>query len=204
LTNASASEVKRTAIETLGVVGMAPDYFERLPRQLSGGQKQRVAIARAIATHPRLLILDEPTSALDASVQAQILSLLVQLQSQYSLSYMLITHNIAVAGYLSDMVAVMYAGNLVEYGPSAQVMNKPRHPYTITLIRSAPTADPWNRHLLETEVSGEVPSAIHPPPGCKFNPRCQYAEGICKVEAPPLEEISPGHWVACHFSNKTA
>jgi oligopeptide/dipeptide ABC transporter ATP-binding protein len=204
LTSARESEQRRTAIESLEAVGMSSDYFDRLPRQLSGGQKQRVAIARAISTHPKLLVLDEPTSALDASVQAQILRLLVQLQEQYSLAYMLITHNIAVAGYLADVVAVMYAGNLVEYGPAAEIVKKPRHPYTITLIKSAPTPDPWNRHLLDIELSGEVPSAIRPPPGCKFNPRCPYAESVCKNEVPPLEEISPGHWVACHFVEKTA
>ncbi|HXW37604.1 MAG TPA: ABC transporter ATP-binding protein [Nitrososphaerales archaeon] len=204
LTKLSGREVRETVIRTLTDVGMGEDYFDRLPRQLSGGQKQRIAIARAISTHPKLLILDEPTSALDASVQAQILSLLVKLQDQYGLSYMLITHNIAVAGYLSDTVAVMYAGNLVEFGPAEEVLKKPRHPYTVTLIASAPTPDPWNRHLLSTEISGEVPSAIDPPKGCKFNPRCPFAEEICTSEVPVLEEVSTGHWAACHFPEKTA
>lgn len=204
LTDMSSSEVRQAAVESLSNVGLSEDFYDRLPRQLSGGQKQRVAIARAIATHPRLLILDEPTSALDASVQAQILNLLIELQKKYTLSYMLITHNISVATYLSDTMAVMYAGNLVEYGPCSTVVAKPRHPYTITLIKSAPIPDPWHRNLLETEIAGEVPSAIDPPTGCKFHPRCPYAEDLCTSSSPPLEEISTGHWVACHFVEKTA
>jgi oligopeptide/dipeptide ABC transporter ATP-binding protein len=204
LTDMKRDEVKETSLKSLEAVGLSAEFEGRLPRQLSGGQKQRVAIARAISTNPRLLILDEPTSALDASVQAQILSLLVDLQKRLSLSYMLITHNIAVASYLSDYMAVMYAGNLVEYGPCLEVVSKPRHPYTITLIESAPVPDPWKRNLLKVEIAGEVPSAINPPPGCKFNPRCPYAESKCSVDVPELREISKGHWVSCHFVEKTA
>jgi oligopeptide/dipeptide ABC transporter ATP-binding protein len=204
LTDMSDSEIRNTAMESLRAVGLSDEFAERLPRQLSGGQKQRVAIARAISTRPKLLILDEPTSALDASVQAQILNLLVDLQRRFSLSYMLITHNIAVASYLSDLIAVMYAGNVVEYGPSSEVLVKPRHPYTITLMKSAPTPDPWNRTLLTTEISGEVPSAIDPPSGCKFNPRCPFAESICTKEVPLLRSITADHTAACHFLEKTA
>jgi oligopeptide/dipeptide ABC transporter ATP-binding protein len=200
----SDSEVKKSIQEHLSAVGLGPDFAERLPRQLSGGQKQRVAIARAISPHPKLVILDEPTSALDESVQAQILTLLVDLQKKFNLSYMLITHNIAVAKYLSDEIAVMYSGNLVEQGPTLTVIEKPRHPYTIALVRSAPTPDPWGRNILQTEIRGEVPSAINPPSGCRFNPRCPFADGICKVENPQLEEVSPSHLVACHFHEKTA
>jgi peptide/nickel transport system ATP-binding protein len=203
LTDMSENEVRREAATSLVAVGLGEDYLDRLPRQLSGGQKQRVAIARAISTHPKLLILDEPTSALDASVQAQILRLLVELQETFDLSYMLITHNIAVARYLSDIVAVMYAGNIVESGPAKEVTERPRHPYTMALIASAPDPDPWKRNLLSTEITGEVPSAISPPPGCKFNPRCPYAERICTETPPPLEEIAQGHLVACYFTSKT-
>jgi len=185
-------------------VGLSADFAERLPRQLSGGQKQRVAIARAIAIQPSLVILDEPTSALDASVQAQILKLLLDLQKEFNLTYLLITHNIAVAKYMADFVTVMYAGNVVEYGPCKTVISKPRHPYTIALISSAPVPDPTTRNLLQTEIKGEVPSAIDPPSGCKFNPRCPFAEDICTSTNPPLQEISPEHFVACHFVNKTA
>jgi len=189
---------------SLGRVGLSVDFAERLPRQLSGGQKQRVAIARAIAIQPSLVILDEPTSALDASVQAQILKLLLDLQKEFNLTYLLITHNIAVAKYMADFVTVMYAGNVVEYGPCKTVISKPRHPYTIALISSAPVPDPTTRNLLQTEIKGEVPSAIDPPSGCKFNPRCPFAEAICTSTNPPLQEISPEHFVACHFVNKTA
>ena len=189
---------------SLGRVGLSVDFAERLPRQLSGGQKQRVAIARAIAIQPSLVILDEPTSALDASVQAQILKLLLDLQKEFNLTYLLITHNIAVAKYMADFVTVMYAGNVVEYGPCKTVISKPRHPYTIALISSASVPDPTTRNLLQTEIKGEVPSAIDPPSGCKFNPRCPFAEAICTSTNPPLQEISPEHFVACHFVNKTA
>ncbi|MGO9643145.1 MAG: ABC transporter ATP-binding protein [Candidatus Bathyarchaeia archaeon] len=188
----------------LTAVGLSLDMSDRLPRELSGGQKQRVAIARAIGLQPKLVILDEPTSALDASVQAQILRLLLDLQKEFTLSYLLITHNIAVAEYLSDFMAVMYSGEVVEYGETSEIMAKPRHPYTITLISSAPIANPWKRNLLQAEIRGEVPSAIDPPSGCKFHPRCPYAETICSTENPKLREISSGHFVACHFVEKTA
>jgi len=196
--------VNQAVTRSLELVGLSADFAERLPRQLSGGQKQRVAIARAIAIQPSLVILDEPTSALDASVQAQILKLLLDLQKEFNLTYILITHNIAVAKYMADFVAVMYAGNLVEYGPCKTVISKPRHPYTIALITSAPVPDPTTRNLLQTEIKGEVPSAIDPPSGCKFHPRCPFAEAICTSTVPPLEELSSGHLVACHFVNKTA
>lgn len=197
--DAVASAIQRS----LTAVGLSRDIADRLPGQLSGGQKQRVAIARAIGPQPKLVILDEPTSALDASVQAQILGLLLELQKEFSLSYMLITHNIAVAEYLSDFMAVMYSGDAVEYGRTEEIMAKPRHPYTIALISSAPIANPWKRNLLQVDIRGEVPSAINPPPGCKFHPRCPYAESICSQQNPKLQEISPGHLVACHFVQKT-
>lgn len=127
-------------------------------------------------TEPKLVILDEPTSALDASVQAQILKLLIELQTKYSLSYLIITHNIAVAEYLADKIYVMYAGKIVEGGPSKTIINKPRHPYTITLTASAPVANPRKRTILNVEVKGEVPSVLNPPPGCRFHPRCSYGK----------------------------
>lgn len=203
LIGGSKSGVQDRVYRSLAAVGLSEEQAQRLPKQLSGGQRQRVAIARAIAPSPKLLILDEPTSALDASVQAQILRLLIELQSNFGLSYMLITHNIAVAQYLSDTVAVMYAGHVVEYGPTKAVLAAPRHPYTITLMNAAPIANPWKRNLLSVEIKGEVPSSINPPPGCRFNPRCPYAEAICSQVDPPLEEVSPGHLVACHFKEKT-
>ena len=197
------AKIEDMVLKSLEAVGLSEEQAYRIPKQLSGGQRQRVAIARAIAPSPKLLILDEPTSALDASVQAQILRLLIELQNKYGLSYMLITHNISVAQYLSDVVAVMYAGHLVEYGPTKAVMANPRHPYTITLMQAAPIANPWTRNLLNIEIRGEVPSAINPPTGCRFNPRCPYAGDICQKVDPPLEEVTPGHLVACHFKEKT-
>ena len=196
-------EVEEAVRRSLKAVGLSEDFAQRLPRQLSGGQKQRVAIARAISTQPSLVILDEPTSALDASVQAQILKLLLEIQREFKLSYMLITHNIAVAQYMSDFIAVMYAGKLVEYGQTKAVLTKPRHPYTIALTQSAPIPDPTKKNLLQVEIKGEVPSAINPPSGCRFNPRCPYAESLCSEQNPALEEISPQHFVACHFVQKT-
>jgi len=189
---------------SLDTVGLPQEIADRFPGQLSGGQKQRVAIARAIGPQPKLVILDEPTSALDASVQAQILRLLLDLQKEYSLSYMLITHNIAVAEYLSDFMLVMYSGDVVEYGRTEDIMAKPRHPYTIALISSAPVANPWKRNLLQVDIRGEVPSAINPPSGCKFHPRCPFAESICTKERPNLRELSTGRYAACHFVEKTA
>ncbi len=189
-------------MESLKAVGLSQEHAYRLPTHLSGGQKQRVAIARAIAPQPRLVILDEPTSALDASVQAQILNLLLSLQTNYNLTYILITHNISVAEYLSDFLVVMYAGSVVEQGPTASVIANPRHPYTKTLIASAPIPNPLKRTLLTTEIIGEVPSVINPPSGCKFNPRCSYAEQICREKIPELREISPGQFAACHLAEK--
>ena len=204
LVGGDRKSTRETVLKSLEEVGLPAEYADRYPTSLSGGEKQRVAIARAIATYPKLVILDEPTSALDASVQAQILKLLLDLQTQYSLSYMFITHNIAVATYFSDTLAVMYAGNVVEYGQTKSVMTKPRHPYTIALVSSAPLPNPRVRNLLNVEIVGEVPSAIDPPSGCKFHPRCPYAEKICSEVNPPMEEIAPGHFVAFHFVDKTA
>jgi peptide/nickel transport system ATP-binding protein len=196
-------KINEIVMRSLKAVGLSAAHADRLPAHLSGGQKQRVAIARAIAPQPKMVILDEPTSALDASVQAQILNLLLDLQKNYNLTYLIITHNISVAEYLSDTLIVMYAGNVVEYGPSSSVIAKPRHPYTITLISAAPIPNPWKRNLLNTEIKGEVPSAINPPSGCKFHPRCPYAEKICSEESPELRAIAPGHYVSCHFAEKT-
>jgi oligopeptide/dipeptide ABC transporter ATP-binding protein len=203
LLDSDRDEIHETVMRSLKIVGLS-GYADRLPGHLSGGQKQRVAIARAIAIRPEMILLDEPTSALDASVQAQILNLLIELQKDYNLTYLLITHNIAVAEYLSDLLTVMYAGNVVECGPTSSVISKPRHPYTIALISSAPIPNPWKRNLLNVEIKGEVPSAVNPPSGCKFHPRCPYAEKICEEQSPSMVEIAPGHLVSCHFADKTA
>lgn len=204
LSSMNKNDRERKAAEVLNAVGLDSKFLDRLPRQLSGGQKQRVNIARAIVTEPSLVMLDEPTSALDASVQAQILNLLLELQSKFNLSYLIITHNISVAEYLSDRTYVMYAGKVVEYGPTNAVIKDPRHPYTIALITSAPIPDPRERNLLKVEIVGEVPSVVNPPSGCRFHPRCPYAEQKCSDQEPLLEPLGPGRFAACHFIEKTA
>jgi oligopeptide/dipeptide ABC transporter ATP-binding protein len=197
LTDLSKSEIEEKVSAALEAVGLGPEFMDRYPKQLSGGQKQRVSIARAIVLNPKLLVLDEPTSALDASIQAQILKLLLELQRKFSLSYMLITHNIAVAQYLADRIAVMYCGKIVEYGGIKDVIKEPLHPYTQALITSAPIPSPWKRNILEVEIKGEVPSAINPPPGCRFGPRCPHFKNICAEKHPELEMIKKDHYVSC-------
>ncbi|AOL16864.1 dipeptide/oligopeptide/nickel ABC transporter ATP-binding protein [Sulfolobus sp. A20] len=179
--------------ELLKEVGLDYDYVkDKYPRELSGGQLQRVAIARALAKEPEFLILDEPTSALDASVQAQILNLLADLQKERNLTYLFITHNISVAKFISNRVIIMYAGKLVEEGNSSEVISEPMHPYTQALLNSVPDL---NRKQLKPP-SGEVPSLINPPKGCRFHPRCPMAMEVCKNNEPPLVEVN-GRKVAC-------
>ena len=204
LSELTKEEIDSKITQVMKEVGLGNDILRRVARQLSGGQKQRVNIARAIVNEPKLVILDEPTSALDASVQAQILNLLLDLQATHGLSYLIITHNISVAEYLSDRIYVMYAGGIVEQGPTDEVIKKPRHPYTIALLSSAPIPDPKRRNLLSTEIAGEPPSAIDPPPGCRFNPRCKFAKEICHVKEPSLDPLSQHRFVACHFVSETA
>ena len=188
------SETKRKMVkDALESVGLDFDYVAmKYPRELSGGQLQRVAIARALITSPEFVVLDEPTSALDASVQSQILNLLVKIQRERGITYMFITHNIHVARYISDRIAVLYAGKLTEVGNAEDVISSPKHPYTQSLIASVPSL---KRRELQPPT-GEVPSLINPPPGCRFNPRCPYVMEICKKEEPPLFEYD-GRKVAC-------
>jgi len=204
LSKLTREAVDERVAQVMNEVGLGNDMLYRVPRQLSGGQKQRVNIARAIVSEPKLVVLDEPTSALDASVQAQILNLLLDLQTRHGLSYLIITHNISVAEYLSDRIYVMYAGKIVEKGPTDDVIKKPRHPYTIALLASAPIPDPKKKNLLGVEISGEPPSAIEPPLGCRFNPRCPLAKELCRGKEPTLDQISENRFVACHFVGETA
>ena len=204
LSSMTKEEIDMKVTKIVEEVGLSRDILDRVPRQLSGGQKQRVSIARAIVSEPKLVMLDEPTSALDASVQAQILNLLMDLQTKHGLSYLIITHNISVAEYLSDKIYVMYAGKIVEYGSTESVIAKPRHPYTIALLSSTPVPDPKTRNLLNVEIVGEPPSSIKPPSGCRFHPRCPYAEEICQTKEPVLDVLTDDRLVACHFVNKTA
>jgi len=177
-----------------------PEEFARkYPHMLSGGQRQRVAIARALILRPNFIVADEPVSMLDASVRVEILLLLKELQKKYNLSYLYITHDIATAKYFSEKIAVMYAGKIIEVGPSSMVLKNPLHPYTRALIDAIPDPDPSNRFKIRKVVKGEPPNLMNPPKGCRFHPRCPYAKDVCKVEEPLLKEIEPGHQVACHL-----
>jgi len=179
-------------------VGLNESHLYRYPHEFSGGQRQRIAIARVLALRPKFVVLDEPTSALDVSVQAQILNLLKDLQKKYGLTYLFISHNLAVVRYMSDRIAVMYLGKIVELGPSEEIFENPLHPYTRALISMIPVPDPFQaRKRKKIVLQGEPPSPIDPPPGCRFHPRCPYARDVCKVREPPLVEYSRGHYVAC-------
>lgn len=196
------TQVDEQISKVLELVGLSREFLTRRPTELSGGQKQRVSIARAIVSSPEVVLLDEPTSALDVAVQSQILNLLVNLQGVYGIGYLLVTHNIAVARFMSDSIAIMYSGKIMEVGPTDQVASSPMHPYTRTLIEATPIPDPRVRNILRISVNGEPPSATNPPSGCRFHPRCPYAQERCKSEEPILREIRPGREVACHFAEE--
>ncbi len=188
--------------EMLYKVELGLDFGDRYPNQLSGGQQQRVAIARAIILKPKFIILDEPTSALDISVQAQILNLLLDLQEKENLTYLFITHNLNVVRYISDRIGVMYLGKLVEIGPTEEVYNRPKHPYTQGLMDSSPTISRNSRGRKKFELVGEIESMINPPTGCRLSRRCPFAKEICKIENPKMIEVAKDHLVACHFVNE--
>lgn len=193
--------IEESVLRALEAVSLSNDCLTRFPHEFSGGQKQRIAIARALVLNPQFVVLDEPTSALDASVQAQILNLLRGIQENRRLSYLFITHNVNVVKYMADRIAVMYSGELIEIGETKEVLERSLHPYSLSLISSIPQPDP-RRRLQIVPPKGETPSSVNPPSGCRFNPRCPYAETICKTSRPSLREIKPGHWSACHFAEK--
>lgn len=185
--------------QALDAVALPPDLADRNPRNLSGGQQQRVGIARAIVTNPKFVVLDEPTSSLDLSVRSQILELLGELQERLDLSFLFITHDIHTVGYVSDRIAVMYLGTVVETGPTSEVFANPRHPYTLALLASTLHPDP-GRTLPRLELTGEIPKPTDLPPGCLFYSRCQYRhDERCATQRPPLTEVSPGHLVASFY-----
>jgi len=189
-----------TVDELLETVGLSAEQSAKFPHELSGGQARRVGIARALALRPEFLVADEPTSGLDVSVAASILNLMKDLAKQLGLTYLIITHNLNVVGYLSNRIAVMYLGELVEVGPTDRIFEAPAHPYTLALLSAIAEPDPSQRRTDQRLLlAGEIPSPKNPPPGCRFHTRCPFAEARCKVEAPILEELEPGHRVACHF-----
>ena len=191
-----AERVERVA-ELLRLVGLRPEYMRRYPHAFSGGQRQRVGIARALALNPRLVVADEPVSALDVSVQAQILNLMLDLQAQLGLTYLFVAHDLSVVKHVSDRVAVMYVGQIVEMAETEPLFTAPRHPYTEALLSAVPKPDPRLR-AQRIVLEGEVADAANPPAGCYFHPRCAYAVDRCRIETPRLEPVQPGHFVACH------
>ena len=198
---AEVAEKERRVHALLEKVGLRKDAAERFPFEFSGGQRQRLGIARALALNPRLIVADEPVSALDVSVQAQVLNLLMDLQEEFGLAYLFVSHDLAVVEHIGHRIAVMYLGRIVELAPKDRIFAQPLHPYSEALMAAAPIADPKARRK-RLVIEGDVPSPINPPPGCHFHTRCPYAIDRCKLEYPPLQEIAPGHVVACHLRTK--
>tara|TARA_Y100000814_G_scaffold268418_1_gene223356 strand:+ start:1414 stop:2442 length:1029 start_codon:yes stop_codon:yes gene_type:complete len=184
--------------ELLTLVGLRPEYMQRYPHAFSGGERQRIGIARALALNPRVVVADEPVSALDVSVQAQVINLLMDLQEQLKLTYLFVAHDLSVVKQISDRVAVMYVGKMVEIASTKKIFEKPLHPYTEALLNAVPVPDPRKRKSEKKHLSGEVANPANPPSGCYFHPRCPYAQDICKTTKPTLEEVQPGRFVSCH------
>lgn len=198
-TRFSRKDIRDRVSFLMGKVGLHPEQARRFPHEFSGGQRQRIGIARALALNPKLIICDEPVSALDVSIQAQVINLLVKLQEEMGLSYLFIAHDLSVVEHISDRVAVMYLGRIVELASDTDLYTSPRHPYTEALLSAVPIPDPTmkkKRVLLE----GDIPSPINLPEGCRFHTRCPRRVDVCRAEEPELKDLGGGHWVACHLS----
>ena len=197
------SQRRQRVLEALESVALIPaeDYIDRFPHELSGGQRQRISVARALILHPEFMVADEPVSMLDVSIRAEILNLLLTLREELGLTYLFITHDLAVATYIADRIGIMYLGKIMEIGPAHEVAFNPHHPYTRALISAVPSGDPTVKRRVES-LKGEPPSPINVPSGCRFHPRCPYAQEICVREIPEDRDMGDGHFVACHFAGE--